>query len=238
MKQCGTPLALQLLVVMFVCVFATLAGAQNRSTESPLARSINSAPPAIPSIPAPSGGEAGAPEEPEEERDEAEEEVAEQQPDVAELERRIDVLGEELERLRSGEVQQRLTPDEARRLGLAPSAAATYGVEQGVSIAGYGEMLIENYANKGGTKSDMLRAILYTGYRFNDKFLFNSEIEVEHGKEIYVEFAYVDYQVTSNFGLRGGMLLAPMGLVNEFHEPTVFMGAERPVTENKVIPST
>ena len=245
MKQCGAALALQLLVVMFVCVFTTVAGAQNRSTESPLARSINSAPPAIPSIPAPSGGEAGAPEEPAEELDEAEEEesateeeVAEQQPDVAELERRIDVLGEELERLRSGEVQQRLTPDEARRLGLAPSAAATYGVDQGVSIAGYGEMLIENYANKGGTKSDMLRAILYTGYRFNDKFLFNSEIEVEHGKEIYVEFAYVDYQVTPNFGLRGGMLLAPMGLVNEFHEPTVFMGAERPVTENKVIPST
>jgi len=34
------------------------------------------------------------------------------------------------------------------------------------------------------------------------------------------------------------MLLAPMGLVNEFHEPTVFMGAERPVTESQIIPST
>ena len=34
------------------------------------------------------------------------------------------------------------------------------------------------------------------------------------------------------------MLLVPMGLVNEFHEPTVFIGAERPVTENRIIPST
>ena len=101
-------------------------------------------------------------------------------------------------------------------------------------------MLLENYADSSGktTQFDYLRAILYAGYRFNDRFLFNSEIEVEHAKEIYVEFAYVDFQATQNFGLRGGMLLVPMGLVNEFHEPTVFMGAERPVTENKIIPST
>ena len=177
--------------------------------------------------------EAGEPEAAEEA------ETTGQEADVAELERRIDVLAEEIERLRSGE-DERLDVDEARRLGLAPSAAATYAIDQGVSIAGYGEMLLENYADSSGktTQFDYLRAILYAGYRFNDKFLFNSEIEVEHAKEIFVEFAYVDYQATENFGLRGGMLLVPMGLVNEFHEPTVFMGAERPVTENRIIPST
>ena len=172
-------------------------------------------------------------------------EAGEQQPDIAELRRRLDVLAAEVERMRSAE-DTPVDVEQARRLGLAPSAAAAYGRDRGVSIAGYGEMLIENYAdqNEGGeatgatTRSDFLRAILYAGYRFNDKFLFNSEIEVEHAKEIYVEFAYLDYQATENFGVRGGMLLAPMGLVNEFHEPTVFMGAERPVTENKIIPST
>ncbi len=178
--------------------------------------------------------------------EEAETTEQEQEVDVAELERRIDVLAEEIERLRSGEDGDRLDVDEARRLGLAPSAAATYAIDRGVSIAGYGEMLFENFAdmNQGGsptrktTQFDYLRAILYAGYRFSDKFLFNSEIEVEHAKEIFVEFAYVDYQATDNFGLRGGLLLAPMGLVNEFHEPTVFMGAERPVTESRIIPST
>ena len=30
----------------------------------------------------------------------------------------------------------------------------------------------------------------------------------------------------------------PLGLVNEFHEPNVFLGAERPVTEQRIIPST
>ena len=163
---------------------------------------------------------------------------AEQQADVEELERRIELLAEEVERLRSGEPDREVTIDQARALGLAPSAAAAYAQDAGVSIAGYGEALYENYASDKTTQFDYLRAIMYFGYRFNDKFLFNSEIEVEHAKEIFVEFAYVDYLATENFGLRAGMLLVPMGLVNEFHEPTVFIGAERPVTEKSIIPST
>lgn len=170
----------------------------------------------------------------------------EQQADVEELERRVDLLAEELERLRSGESDRELSTNDARAIGLAPSAAAVFRANRGLSIAGYGEVLYENYARTKqsgapggkGSQFDALRAIIYTGYRFNDKFVFNSEIEIEHAKEAYLEFAYVDYQATKNFGIRGGMLLVPMGLVNEFHEPTVFMGTERPFTENKIIPST
>jgi uncharacterized small protein (DUF1192 family) len=179
------------------------------------------------------GAEGGTPESAAEEQDTEQQEV-----DVEELERRIDLLAEELERLRSGESANEVSIDQARALGLAPSAAATYAIDSGVSIAGYGEALYENYASDRTTQFDFLRAILYAGYRFNDKFLFNSEIEVEHAKEIFVEFAYVDYLATPNFGLRAGMLMIPMGLVNEFHEPTVFIGAERPVTENRIIPTT
>ena len=173
--------------------------------------------------------------------------TAEQPPDLDELRRRLDLLAEEVERLRSGETSSvGLSADEARAIGLAPSASAIYGRGQGLSIAGYGEMLYENFASENeagapvgaGTQFDFLRAIVYTGYRFNDRFLFNSEIEVEHSNEISVEFAYVDYQAHEHFGVRGGMLLLPMGLVNEFHEPTVFLGTERPVTENRIMPST
>ena len=166
--------------------------------------------------------------------------------DLEELQRQLEILAEEVERLRSGEQEVELTDEDARALGLAPSAAATYERQSGVSIGGYGEMLYENFSgeNEAGqptghtSQFDFLRAILYAGYRFNDKFLFNSEIEVEHADEVFVEFAYVDYLAHENFGVRGGMLLVPMGLVNEFHEPNVFLGAERPVTEQRIIPST
>jgi hypothetical protein len=171
-----------------------------------------------------------------------------QQGDVEELRRRVDVLAAEVEKLRSGEPEAAEISDERRRaLGLAPSAAATYRRRgEGLSLAGYGEMLLENFAgtNESGggnpppTRLDILRAILYAGYRFNDRFLFNSEIEVEHGNEIFVEFAYVDYLVNDNLSVRGGLLLVPLGLVNEFHEPTVFIGSRRPETEQRILPST
>ena len=169
------------------------------------------------------------------------------QEDMQELQRQLALLAAEVERLRSGEQEEALTADQARALGVAPSAASIYEREDsGVSIAGYGEMLYENYADKTetgttsakGTKLDFLRHIFYMGYRFNDKFLFNSEVEIEHADEIYLEFAYVDYQVRDNLTLRGGMLLIPLGLVNEFHEPNVFMGARRPQIERRIIPTT
>ena len=168
---------------------------------------------------------------------------------VEELQRRVDVLAAEIEKLRSGEEEQvvPLTEERRRALGLAPSAAAAYRRTPGaLSFAGYGEMLLENFeseneAGTGGaptTRLDFLRAVLYTGYRFSDKFLFNSEIEVEHGNEIFVEFAYVDFLASDYLTVRGGLLLLPLGLTNEFHEPNVFLGAKRPETESRILPST
>ena len=169
-----------------------------------------------------------------------------QRVDLQELRRRLDVLAEEVERLRSGEPEIEPTVNDARALGLAPSAAATYRRSQGVSIAGYGEMLYENFAEEDergrtvsrGAQLDFLRAIIYAGYRFSDAFVFNSEIELEHANEVSVEFAYVEYLATENFSARAGMLLVPLGLVNEFHEPNVFLGAKRPETERRIIPTT
>lgn len=170
-------------------------------------------------------------------------------PEIFELRRRLDILAAEVEQLRSGDAEKarELTDERRRTLGLAPSAATTYRrAARGISLAGYGEMLAENYAGRSQsnatgaptTRIDFLRAVLYAGYRFNDRFLFNSELEVEHANEIFVEFAYVDFLAHDNLTLRGGLLLIPLGLVNEFHEPNVFFGARRPETEQRIIPST
>ena len=169
-----------------------------------------------------------------------------QNPEVAEIQRKLDVLAAEVEKLRSGEPDIEVTESRAKGLGLSPSAASVYRKQKGVSLAGYGEMLYENFGRRNqtgtavnrGTQMDFVRAVLYAGYRFNDKFVFNSEIELEHANEIWVEFAYIDYMARPSFNVRGGMLLMPMGLTNEFHEPNVFLGAKRSETESRLIPST
>ena len=169
-----------------------------------------------------------------------------QNPEIAEIQRKLDVLAAEVEKLRSGEPEVEITPERAMNLGLGPSAASVYRKQKGVSLAGYGEMLYENFASRNqsgtsvnrGAQMDFLRAVFFAGYRFSDKFVFNSEIELEHANEVWVEFAYVDYLAHSAFNLRGGLLLMPMGLTNEFHEPNVFLGAKRSETESRLIPST
>jgi len=167
---------------------------------------------------------------------------------LEEIDRRIEILAEELETLRIGEAA--VKADESVH-GFGPAASKVYRVDKGVSIGGYGEMLYQNFSStlEDGTANskidqlDYLRAVVYFGYKFNDKFLFNSEIEFEHAStdkegSASVEFAYVDYLWKKPINVRAGLLLIPMGFINELHEPTVFLGARRPETETRIIPTT
>lgn len=171
---------------------------------------------------------------------------------LAELERRLDVLADEIERLKLGEVAARA---ERSQYGFGPAASKVYRAGRGISIGGYGEMVYQNFAEKldNGAPADkisqldLLRAIVYVGYKFNNRWLLNSELEFEHAStgegaeekgEVSVEFAYVDYLWRPQLNLRAGLLLVPMGLTNELHEPTVFLGVLRPGVERAIIPTT
>ncbi len=168
---------------------------------------------------------------------------------LAEIERRIDLLATELEKARTGGATE--TELAKGEHGFAPAASKVYRKPRGVSLGGYGEAVYENFARKredgaasGRTDQfDFLRQIVYAGYKFTDRILFNSEIEFEHastgkGGEVSVEFAYLDFQPRKAFSLRAGMLLVPMGFLNELHEPPIFHGAKRPEVESAIIPST
>jgi hypothetical protein len=76
------------------------------------------------------------------------------------------------------------------------------------------------------------------GYKFSDKVQFVTEIEYEHVKELYVEQAFLNYSLNDNFNIRGGLMLVPMGIVNEYHEPTTFNGVERPSGDKSIVPTT
>ena len=158
----------------------------------------------------------------------------EQQPTVEELQRRIDLLAEQVDELMAGGGAAK--PGDIEIDGLGPAAAQAYA-GSGLSIGGYGE-LTADFVSGGGDTTDMLRAVVYVGYGFDDTWVFNSEIEFEHGDEIGVEFAYLDGRFHEAANLRVGHLLVPMGFVNEIHEPTTFWTVDRPMTERYVLPST
>lgn len=87
-------------------------------------------------------------------------------------------------------------------------------------------------------KLDVHRLVLLFGYRFTDKLSFVTEIEVEHVKEIYVEQAFLNYAFNTYFNFRGGLILIPMGIINEYHEPPTFNGVERPMIDKYIAPTT
>jgi hypothetical protein len=179
--------------------------------------------------------------------------VRAQQPDTSEVRRlkaQVEAVLRELEAMRLG--QDVVPQADTSAYGLGPAASKVYkGRRPGVSIAGYGEFQYENFSGARqdggvagiGDRIDAVRAIVYVGYKFSDRVLFNSEIEFEHGStehggSVSAEFAYLEAKLSPAIGLRGGLLLAPMGFLNEMHEPPTFLGTTRPETEQRLIPST
>ncbi|MEO0663885.1 MAG: hypothetical protein AAFZ87_20330, partial [Planctomycetota bacterium] len=147
------------------------------------------------------------------------------------------------------DAQTTATWDRLARRTLAPRAANVYTAD-GLSFGGYGEFLGEVFRGRDGDRFDALRWVMYFGSRLSDRWIFNSEIEIEHGStsvssattvnpgSVSIEFAYIDHLLTDSVALRGGVVLVPLGFVNERHEPTTFLASQRPETERRIIPST
>jgi len=160
--------------------------------------------------------------------------------EIAELRQQIEILSREIEALKLEAAPAAEPETTERQFGLGRAASKVYR-SRGVSLGGYGEMLYENFAAErdsgipSGSKDqlDFLRAVLYTGYKWSDRVVFNSELEVEHATtsgqigEVSLEFGYLDFLIDPRFNVRAGLLLMPVGLVNELHEPTAFLGAPR-----------
>jgi hypothetical protein len=120
--------------------------------------------------------------------------------------------------------------------------------DEHTTLGGYGEI---HYNNRSGPDSpgivNVARFVMFLSHQFNDKIAFRSEVEIEDTKveaghdeagEVSVEQAYLDYRLSPAVTLRAGLLLAPIGIINETHEPTTFNGVERPAFDNDVIPTT
>lgn len=111
----------------------------------------------------------------------------------------------------------------------------------GLGIGGYGEVHYNQPVNAKIKEAGMLdvhRLVLFVGYNFSSKTQFVSEIEFEYAKEIWVEQMFLQHKLNKFINFRAGLLLIPMGIINEYHEPTTFNGVERPIIDNKIAPTT
>jgi hypothetical protein len=92
---------------------------------------------------------------------------------------------------------------------------------------------------------DFHRFVLLVTHRFSDRIRFVGELEVEHafvegleaGGEVELEQAYVDFLFSRSFNIRAGMLLLPIGIINQRHEPPTYL-RRTALFDTFIIPTT
>jgi uncharacterized small protein (DUF1192 family) len=172
---------------------------------------------------------------------------------VAEIQKRLAALEAELNRLKA-ERNPASSAEAPRSVnGFGAAASRVYLTKRGVSVGGYGSALYERFTRSRDDdtaanvpdRASLTEAFFYFGYRYDDRLLFNSSIGiedalVEDGSDgsAAVEFAYIDFRQRKEIGWRGGLLLLPVGWLNERHEPNDYLGTMRPFLEQRILPST
>lgn len=113
--------------------------------------------------------------------------------------------------------------------------------QKGLTLGGYGQIdFNQPFGNdyRSNATLDVHRLVMLLGYNFNDRLKFVSELEFEHVKEVYVEQAFLQYKINDFVNFRAGLMLVPMGIQNEYHEPNTFNGVERTLLDSKIAPTT
>src|SRR5213080_3788333 len=130
---------------------------------------------------------------------------------------------------------------------MAPCPLQLLAAQERTTVGGYGEV---HYTNSTGPKTpavvNLARFVVYLAHSFDERLAFRSELEVEDAKveggqaggEVALEQAYLDYRLADWITLRTGLVLPPVGIINETHEPPTFNGVDRPGFDHDVIPTT
>ena len=138
------------------------------------------------------------------------------------LERKLDLLSDEVDDLKS------------RGFG---GGTTEYNR---VTVHGYGEMHFQNQTQKhGNAQVDNHRFVIGVHAVLADWIHLNAEIDFEHAAQtMEYEFGYLDFLLNPALNVRAGVILAPVGLLNEYHEPPLFWTTERPLLQQKLIPTS
>lgn len=132
------------------------------------------------------------------------------------------------------------------------TAAESFGInddffEPKTTLGGYGELHYNSTSTEGSSPSktlDFHRFVMFISHSWTEQWSFKAEVELEHNfvkngqGELELEQAYINYHHSSLFGLQVGVVLPSVGLLNEYHEPPLFLSVERPDYAKHIIPTT
>jgi hypothetical protein len=138
--------------------------------------------------------------------------------------------------------------EEALSRGLTPERLAA----RTTVVGGYGQFTLNSLRvgpdkdNDFTTRANLRRIVLFVAHPITDDIRVYSEFEWENAVacdgcngSAEVEQAFIEWNLLGDaLALRAGLVLVPMGIINQWHEPPVFHGVDRPNVDTFVIPTT
>ena len=116
------------------------------------------------------------------------------------------------------------------------------GTVSSTSIGGYVEGNTNYFVEEGitdGFSMELRRFNIFLFSQLSQRVRFLSELEFEHGtEEIALETALVDVRLSAGLTLRGGIVLPPIGFLNQNHDSPRWDFVDRPLVTTDIIPST
>lgn len=112
----------------------------------------------------------------------------------------------------------------------------------GTSVGGYLEGNTNWFVQDGigeGLSMELRRFNVFLYSSVSPRVRFLSELEFEHGtEEIALETALVDIRIRPSLVLRAGIILPPIGYLNQNHDSPKWNFVDRPLVTTEIIPST
>jgi hypothetical protein len=118
------------------------------------------------------------------------------------------------------------------------SYSTDLGAGRRIPIGAYGEAFY--LRTKDENTLTLRRIVLFFGHRFADWVSVFTELEVEHLTDFEIEQAYLEFTPWKKprIGFRIGLVLIPLGIINQYHEPPTWNGVVRPTVDQIIIPTT
>lgn len=111
-----------------------------------------------------------------------------------------------------------------------------------VALGGYMEANWQYLSKEGVSKGHQFqfrRFTLFTAATITDRIKFLAELEFEDGaREIAIEFAALDIELSPLLNLRGGMIVNPIGSFNQNHDGPKWEFTDRPIAMTQMLPAT
>ena len=135
-------------------------------------------------------------------------------------------------------------------ISLGAIAGQAVELSEKTNLGGYGELHFNYVKPSEGVSSapilDFHRWVLFLNHHWTEKWAFAAELELEHNfveggeakGELELEQAYIQFNLCSEFNFQVGVLLPAVGLINDKHEPNLFLSVERPEYNKVIVPTT